>query len=155
MLFVLPDEDVDVDALLTDPDTLSAILANKDGGMGEVVFQVPKFSYDSQFDLADALQSLGVRAAFGDQADFSNLTDGDAFLSSVQQQTHIAINENGVEASAFTDISLAGAALPTDRAEMRLNRPFLYAILSNAGVPLFIGVCRNPAAVPSDAVGSN
>ena len=146
MLFVLPDEGVEVDALLSDPDTLSAILTNQGGGMGEVEFQVPKFSYNSQFDLADALQSLGVQAAFSDQADFSNLTDGDAFISSVQQQTHIAINENGVEASAFTEIALAGAALPTDRAEMRLTRPFLYAIVSSAGVPLFVGVCRNPAA---------
>ena len=37
------------------------------------MFQVPKFSYDSQFDLADALQSLGVRAAFGDPVSYTHL----------------------------------------------------------------------------------
>ncbi len=151
MLFVLPDEGVGVDELLSDPDTLAAILTNEGGSMGEVVFQVPKFSYDSKFDLADALQSLGVQAAFGDQADFSNMTDGDAFISRVEQQTHIAVNENGVEASAFTNISMAGAAMPTGRAEMLLNRPFLYVITAGSGVPLFVGVCQNPAAEPSDA----
>ena len=39
----------------------------------------------------------------------------------------------------------AGAALPEGRAEMTLNRPFIYYITAPDGSLLFVGVCENPA----------
>lgn len=36
----------------------------------------------------------------------------------------------------------AGGTLAEDRAEMILNRPFLYAVMSREDIPLFIGVYR-------------
>ena len=59
------------------------------------------------------------------------------------QEVHIGIDENGVEAAAFTEILWAGAALPQGRAEMILNRPFLYAV-KNKGQILFVGICQDP-----------
>lgn len=77
-------------------------------------------------------------------ADFSGITDGIAFISGVKQQTYISIDENGVEASAFTNIAYAGSAMPEDNAEMILNRPFVYGITTRSGILLFVGVCINP-----------
>ena len=55
---------------------------------------------------------------------------------------------DGVEASSFTDLALESAAAieeKADRADMILNRPFLFGI-KDRGVWLLIGVCDHPAA---------
>lgn len=144
MEFYLPDQGTDVHELLKTPEILEATL-NKSGGtiMGEVVWQVPKFSHGSKIALKDVLMSLGVTKAFGD-ADFTNITDDPLFISNVRQETRVGIDENGVEAAAFTEIMYAGAALPDGRAEMILDRPFLY-VIRNRGTILFIGICEDPS----------
>ena len=142
MVFILPDEGTGVDQLLKDPQTLTEALNGGENGSGEVVFQVPKFSIDSEFTLSELLRDLGIKTAFTEDADFSGMTDEPLFISDVIQQSHIAVNENGVEASAFTVIEYCGASLPEGRAEMILNRPFLYAVTDNSGGVLFLGVVR-------------
>lgn len=143
MIFVLPNPGVDVHALAESPETLKDILEGSDGqAMGEVVWKVPKFSYGSSMELAVMLRGLGIEKAF-DDADFSNISDSPLFISGVTQDTHIGIDENGVEAAAFTEIAWAGAALPQGRADMILDRPFLY-VIRNRGEVLFLGICENP-----------
>ncbi len=147
MNFYLPDEGVDVRELVKDTDTLAAILSG-DGleyQSGEVTWKVPKFSHGSNLNLAAMLQVLGVEQAFGGDADFGGISDAKPlFLSSVIQDTHLGIDEEGVEGAAYTEIMLAGGAMPTGRAEMILDRPFLYTV-ENKGVIVFIGICGNPA----------
>lgn len=145
MVFVLPDEGVSVWELLDSPEKLKEAFEGEQNGYGEVVWQIPKFGFSSEFELAEALKRLGVNSAFAKDADFSRITDETAFISSIRQETHIGIDEKGVEASAFTQIIYTGAGMPRDRADMILNRPFLYGIISNEGLPIFIGVCGNPA----------
>lgn len=145
MEFVLPDEGVDVRELVKSPEILKEVLEGTDGqGMGEVVWKVPKFSYGSSMKLSGNLERLGVQKAFGGDADFSRISDDKPLgISGVSQDVHIAIDENGVEAAAFTEIAYAGAAIPKGRADMVLDRPFLYAIRSQGQI-LFVGICGNP-----------
>lgn len=147
--FVLPDEGVTPADLLT-PERLSAILAGgteEQKKYGHVTWTVPKFSYDSKLDLKPMLQACGVTDLFdAERADLSDMTAlKPAFLSAASQQTYIGVNEQGVEAAAYTELAYAGSAAPEDRADMRLDRPFLYIIKAANGTPLFIGVCANPA----------
>jgi serpin B len=147
MIFILPDEGVAVADLLSSPQQLEEIFTQGEAKNGEVVWSVPKFGYGSSFDLVDTLKALGVTSAFSlDSADFSGMTDAPAFISGVKQETHISIDENGVEASAFTKIDYAGEAMPKDKAEMILNRPFIYGITASNGALLFVGICMNPAS---------
>lgn len=67
-----------------------------------------------------------------------------AFVSEVQQNTHIAIDENGVEAAAFTEVRYVGSAPPQGRVDMIFDRPFIYGITAENGTLLFVGVCENP-----------
>lgn len=143
MEFYLPDEGVNVHDLIDTPEKMEALL-NRSGEqmMGEVVWKVPKFSYGSSMNLVELLKKLGVENAFTSDADFSNISDmTPLFISKVKQDAHIGIDENGVEAAAFTEISWAGAALPQGRAEMILNRPFFY-VIRNKGKIVFMGVCE-------------
>lgn len=146
--FVLPDEGVAPADLLT-PERLSAILAGgteEQQKYGHVTWTVPKFSYDSKLDLKPMLQACGVTDLFdAERADLSDMTSlKPAFLSGASQQTYIGVNEQGVEAAAYTELSYAGSAAPEDQADMRLDRPFLYIIKATNDTPLFIGVCANP-----------
>ena len=146
VVFVLPDEGVGVQELVQSEETLREALSGTNGqSVGEVVWKVPKFSYGYKAEgMKEMLQTLGLNEAFGESADFSGISDQKPLgLSDVAQEVHIGIDENGVEAAAFTEILWAGAALPQGRAEMILNRPFLYAV-KNKGQILFVGICQDP-----------
>ena len=146
MTFVLPDESVSIYDLVKNDDTIEDILEDGKRQVGKVTWKIPKFKTGSELSLVEVLKSLGITSAFNENADFSNITDEKAFISDIKQQTHIAIDEKGVEASAFTNISFATSMMPISEIEMKLDRPFLYAIRDTNGTVLFIGICTNPIA---------
>ena len=145
MTFYLPDEGVDVRELAADEKTLDRILnGDLEYTSGEVTWQVPKFSYGSEMSLADMLKAVGMEDAFAESADFSGISDdGPLFISKVKQNAHLGIDEDGVEGAAFTEILFCGAAMPTGKAEMILDRPFLYTVRNNGQI-VFVGICENP-----------
>lgn len=146
MIFILPDKGVSAQALLSTPQKMQNAFEGGEERNGEVVWKIPKFGFGAKLQPADALKSLGMTAAFEQSADFSGITDQTAFISNIRQETHIAVDEKGVEASAFTEVAMAGSApMPTEKAEMILDRPFLYGITAPNGTLLFVGVCENPS----------
>jgi len=145
MVFILPDEGRSPQELLSTPEKLKEAFDGGEEGYGEVTWQIPKFNFGTSLELIDILQQLGVNAAFKEEdADFSGITDNVAFISKIRQETHIAIDEKGVEASSYTQIDYCGAGMPGDKADMILNRPFIFGIAAYDGTLLFIGVCENP-----------
>jgi serpin B len=145
MIIVLPDEDVTVDDLLTE-EKLWEIFENGDYRSGEIQWSVPKFQTDTQLDLSNTLQSLGVTTAFSLNADFSEISTSAMYLSGIRQGTHIALDEEGIEATSYTVAGITEAAEPDEDptvVEMNLDRPFIYLITANDGSPLFLGVVRD------------
>ncbi len=57
----------------------------------------------------------------------------------MRQQATLSIDEKGVTAAAFTQIDYCGSAMPQGRAELILDRPFLFFVTAG-GLPLFVGV---------------
>ncbi len=145
MVFILPDDGISPYELLSSPEQMKETFEGGKNFYGEVVWKIPKFSFSSKLLMTDVLKNLGVRSAFMPNADFTGITDHTASITDVHQETHIAIDENGVEASAFTQICYAGSAQPEGRADMILDRPFIYGITEQNGSLLFVGVCENPA----------
>lgn len=145
MVFILPDEGVSPYVLIASPELMKEAFEGGEGFSGEVVWKIPKFSINSKIAADDVLKSLGVSSAFTENADFSGITNHMAYITDVLQETHIAVDEDGVEASAFTQIDYAGSAMPEGHADMILDRPFIYAVTAQNGVLLFAGVCENPA----------
>lgn len=145
MTFYLPDEGVDVHQLTENAEVLDRVInGTLEYTSGEVTWQIPKFSYGSDLSLADMLKALGMEEAFTESADFTGISDaGPLFISTVKQNAHLGINEEGVEGAAFTEIMYCGAAMPTGKAEMILDRPFLYTVTNNGRI-IFMGICENP-----------
>lgn len=107
---------------------------------------IPKFTFDSQFQLSNVLADLGMPAAFDPSAaDLSGMAqqdDGDAlYIDDVHHKTIISVDEKGTEAAAAT-----GIVIPVSKAtgenpfEMIVDRPFLFLIRERyTGAILFLG----------------
>ena len=147
MIFVLPDEEMDAVSLLGSSDVLEFVTDTDNSEYGRVELSLPKFGFDSDFKLKESLKSLGMVTAFDDQsADFSGISDVPSFIGGVKQGSRIEIDENGVEAAAYTIIDFAASAeMPDEPIVLNFNRPFIFIVQSDAGLPLFIGIVQNPA----------
>lgn len=118
---------------------------------GDVDVSVPKFKVEYGAALDDALQALGVKAAYDpEKADLtamldpSSLPGGQHFLDTVLQKTYIAVDEKGTEAAAVTAaMDGAGSAEPTRPELVRTftaDGPFWFVIRDNANKEiLFVG----------------
>ena len=163
MWFVLPDEGVEVNDLIGDPELQDFLLSDKYSpdyvkyGADEesvwsnqkrikINFSMPKFDTKSTIDLKDGLKNLGVTDCFSPaDANFSSLTNESVFVSGASHSARVIVDEEGVIATAFTVMILCGSAMPPDdEVDFILNRPFLFFIENEEGVMLFSGVVNNP-----------
>lgn len=151
MWFILPDEGVSMDALLQNEDVMRLMSAGEaDGGeYARVYFSVPKFDIASQLDLTEGLMELGVADVFDpDVSDFTPMTtdtDVPIYVSEATHAARVKIDEEGVEAAAFTVLDAPTSMAPSDEEiYFTLDRPFLFAISSQDGLPLFAGVVNRP-----------
>lgn len=72
--------------------------------MKRKVFQVPKFTADTNSDIREVMVKLGIAGIFED-GDFSGMTDNKGlYISSITQDGHIAIDEKEVEALAHLGV---------------------------------------------------
>jgi len=144
MYFVLPREGVTVNHLISKTDCISKVISGEQQRYVQVIMKIPKFNFGTDLELRGTLEKLGVRSAFQAEADFSGITEGgNVHVSGVQHQTHIGIDEKGVEAAAFTNMNMLGGMQQEDKVEFTLNRPFLFIITSGELI-LFMGVVTNP-----------
>lgn len=112
---------------------------------------LPRFTIEYDITLNDALQTLGMIAAFSKfDANFSKLwhknPDINAYVEQVRHKTFVKVNEEGTEAAAVTSIGLVVDSLPPPPFEMIVDRPFVCAIVEEStGLILFVGSIMNPS----------
>ncbi len=112
----------------------------------DVTLGMPKFEFESDLNLPDFLMAMGMLDAFSPgEADFSGMAEGrDLYISAALHKGSITVDELGTEAAAATVIAMAESAMA--RAEMTIDRPFIFAILErDVGTVLFLGRVINPA----------
>jgi serine protease inhibitor len=111
----------------------------------QVDLYLPKFKTEYSRVLNDVLEKMGMGIAFEPgAADFSRMTDADAFISFVEQFTYINTDEVGTEAAAVTVVGIELTSYQPDRtATFNANRPFIYIIRENStGSILFMGAVK-------------
>ena len=122
-------------------DQWNSILQNL--SMREVEVYFPRFSSKNKFLLNDPLIDMGMKLAFTDNADFSNIADENLFISRVLHNTYIEVTEEGTEAAAVTVVEIGYTSVPMIPV-FQVNKPFLFVIRENStGVILFIGKMGN------------
>lgn len=153
MHFILPDEGTTAEDLLADPAAVSAMLRQQYKQYEDIRLSLPLFQFTSEPPVADAVKAMGATDAFDPQlADFSGMQAKDAdtaglYLSNLEHQAFIGVNENGVEAAAVTigEVAPTAVEIPKEEMEITFDRPFLFFIRLQ-GMPLFMGVVQNPVA---------
>lgn len=115
---------------------------------GEVIFSMPKFKFESAFELNDAMKGLGMTDAFmPDIADFSGM-DGarDLFIGAIVHKAYVSVDEAGTEAAAATAVIMPTSAMPGQPVTIDINRPFIFLIRDEpTGSILFVGRVLNPS----------
>jgi serpin B len=111
------------------------------------ILSMPKYEYESEFSLKDALEALGMTEAFSMVADFSGMTgNDDLFIRDVVHKAFVSVDEAGTEAAAASAVIMDLKAMPGQPVTVTLDRPFIYLIRDiETGTVLFLGRLVNPA----------
>ena len=148
MWFFLPDEDKTISDVLNDDIYLQILTSNRASYENQkqmmVNLSVPKFDVSDSMDLKSGLEELGLGEVFDKNGgDFGSTfrTDLPIFVSRVNQASRVTIDEKGVTAASYIELNWgAGAAAPAEEIiDFVLDRPFVFAVATMEGVPLFVG----------------
>ena len=143
---LLPDENVSIHDYVASLTGERLIRAVNNAQTASVWASLPKFEYDFELSMNDALKALGMVDAFCEEdADLTGIGragwgNGNLFINNVQHKTFISVNERGTRAGAVTSVEINGPTSVPEFVYVILDRPFLYAIIDNAtGLPVFMG----------------
>ena len=115
----------------------------------QVALKMPKFEFESDFRLKEALAAMGMPIAFSGNADFSGMTGNrDLFIADVIHKAFVSVDEAGTEAAAATAVVMLPIAIPPQEpVEVTVDRPFVFLIHDiETGTILFVGRVVNPSA---------
>ncbi|MET0340293.1 MAG: serpin family protein [Polyangiales bacterium] len=115
---------------------------------GHVNFELPKLDFRKRRVLTDDLAALGFRSA-ATGAEFAGISPLRPQLASVLHEATLTVNERGTIATGatFGAVGALSSATPRAIATMKLDRPFLFAIVEEAsGQVLFLGRVLDPTA---------
>ena len=148
MIFCLPAEGTDVNALLSDPSVLQLTGWEKSPWeYSSVDLSLPKFKVSAKTDLLPVLEALGVTDALdSSKADFSPLTQDKMtlFVGKAEHAATVEIDEAGVTGAAYTEIEIMKqSAVYSGPIELTFDRPFLFMVTGADGSILFAGIVRN------------
>lgn len=146
---LLPNEGITVDEYINGLTAQSLNTTLSSPLMVPVYTELPKFSYDYDIELNDALCAMGMPTAFKEEeADFTKMAttrSGALYIGLVKHKTHIELNEAGTRAAAVTAVMMVDCTVEKPiYKEIKFDRPFVYAIVdTETSLPIFIGTLTN------------
>lgn len=151
MWFALPNEGKTPADIVSDPEFMNGITSRNIKFIEcDVDLSLPRFSTSCSLSLDESLKALGIQRVFTDDAQMPyTFTDEYPLkLDQVKHGAHVEIDEDGVKASSYTVMNFvcaAGIPQPPPKIKLVFDRPFLYWIDIGHHMPLFMGICNNPA----------
>ena len=151
MWLILPDKNSSPNAVLEQGDYYDLISNSKSWEQRKVLtvnLSMPKFDVDGEQRLIPGLKAMGITDVFNPAAaDFSSFTDAPVYVGDIQHAARAVVDEEGVIAAAYTVMRACGSAPPSENQkeiDFILDRPFLFAVTGQDGLPLFAGVVAEP-----------
>ena len=143
---ILPDKGVDIFDYIAELSGEEYFNLIGNANRERVITALPKFKYEYDVLMNDALEAMGMEEAFSEEtanlSRMGNWVYGALWISRVLHKANIAVDERGTKAGAATVIEPVGptSGPPTSPHYVTLDRPFVYAIIDNeTNLPLFIG----------------
>lgn len=151
MLILLPNKGISPEQLLNDGEIMDWLISGgKTGSVeyAEVCLSLPKIEYTSVFDLKPLFSSMDITHVFNPalaECLWTNRAGNANGLSGADHSAVIRIDEQGVSTAAVTRYtSEVIAALPDKRVEFCVNRPWLFGIVSEENLLLYVGIVNTP-----------
>uniref|UniRef100_A0A4X2M385 Serpin family D member 1 n=1 Tax=Vombatus ursinus TaxID=29139 RepID=A0A4X2M385_VOMUR len=105
--------------------------------------RLPRFKLEKNYNLVDALKSMGITELFDHNGDFSGISDQKLVIDSFKHQGTITVNEEGTQAAAVTTV---GFMPLSTQVRFIVDRPFLFLIYEHrTSCLLFMGRVSNPS----------
>ncbi len=155
MMFILPDEGTSVSELFKSKKYEALLFGNLYQGeenqmfsskRGNVRFSVPKFDVEDSFEIIEALKAMGIKSVTSpNTSDFEPISDTKGiYLDSALHAARVKIDEEGVEAAAFTVLMMKNTAfIQPEIIDFTVDRPFIFVITDENQVPTFVGVVND------------
>ena len=114
----------------------------------ELYVKIPEFTYEYESEMTSTLKKLGIKKAFTDSAELTEIFDQKESLSvsGVLHKTFIKLDKEGTKAAAVTSILVGCTSIPQklDIRRIYLDRPFIYAIVDTEyNLPVFVGAVNS------------
>lgn len=147
MVLILPDEgSFETVENTLDGSTVAGMIGALE--ITNVTLSMPRFEFESQFNLNTVLQDMGMVDAFSpSSADLSGM-DGtnNLYISGVLHKAFVSVDEEGTEAAAATAVIVGTTSVPPPPIPVTLDRPFIFLIRD---IPteaiLFVGRVVDPS----------
>jgi len=115
---------------------------------------LPIFEFETKYRMAEKLQSMGMKVAFTDAAEFPYISKGTSLkISEVIHQAKIKVEEKGTEAAAATAVIMLPKSssvrndMPPPPFVFTADHPFLFVIEHKSTQEiLFAGTMLDPTA---------
>jgi serpin B len=138
-------------AVVDDVRALAALLpaaarAETGDPSGWVDLTLPRWESHVDLSLVRPLAALGMTDVFDARAaDLSGIAPGLSVSDAIHRAT-ITVDEEGTEAAAVTGVAMRLSMRAGEPVEMRVDRPFVWAIVHEpTGTPMFLGHVVDPA----------
>lgn len=110
----------------------------------KVLVYMPEFRHDFSEDLTGYLEGLGMEKIFTPGADFSPMTDEWIQANGIIHKAHIEVDRKGTRAYVASAVGQYPGFFNINIPVVKLNRPFIYAIMHNeSGLPVFAGITNS------------
>lgn len=125
-------------------ESLAKLREKQQYGTGMVI--IPRFKFDSRFDLIPPLKNLGMKLAYDEKkSNFTKVSDKPIWINQIRHAARVIVNEEGTKAAAATEVGAKAASALDPSHAFIADRPFLFFILDQeTGVILFMGRVVNP-----------
>lgn len=145
LLCVVPDEDTTLEKYVADLTTENLLdLARSASPTSFATVSMPEFSVSSSTSVKDTLISLGIEDLFTADAKLDKAFVNGTYVNDFTQNVAIKVGRNGVS----TELAIENPTPNSQKASesIKVNRPFLYAVIDNeSNAPIIIGTVNNPS----------
>lgn len=141
---MLPNEGVSMQDYLASLSGEGLLSTIKNAQSLKVIAAMPKYTLEYQTELSDALSAMGMPEAFGNDADFSRMSNADVMIGRVLHQTYLTVDELGTQAGATTIVEMVDKSAIFNTRTVTLDRPFVMGIYDNVNQCfVFMGVIES------------
>lgn len=146
MVIFLPKKTDGIIEVIDEMTTLDWPRLRRTASPADLLYRIPRFETFSSYSLLPTLKSMGIKKAFGKEADFSSIVEGTSLsIDDVIQKACFKLNEDDIEGAATTVIDIKVTSGPSDQERVYVpfyaDHPFAYLIVEKSSQTiLFAGV---------------